>query len=152
MEIQVDSIESPKKPTHGFKKGKSGNPGGKPLGALGHKNRLLRGFCRDNALEVMEIVLQKAREGDMQACKLIVERALPPCKDSYIEVRIPVMNTLKDVDHATDIIIEDVAVSNLTPSEGQSFMTFIEGKRKVMETVELENRVAELEKIGREND
>ena len=56
-----------------FKKGESGNPAGRPPGS---SNRSLR-ILRDAAEEILPDLIERAKSGDLEAQKLILDRGIP---------------------------------------------------------------------------
>lgn len=76
-----------------FKKGKSGNPRRKPKGAK-HKASLLAEKLFENDIEmVCNQVISQAREGNLQAAKIILDRLLPPRKDRFINIKSYISRT-----------------------------------------------------------
>ena len=67
-----------------FKKGLSGNKRGRPKGAK-NKSNLLKEVIQSNAQNLMltnierivDVVCEKAREGDLTAAKMIMDRVVP---------------------------------------------------------------------------
>ncbi len=79
-----------------FKKGKSGNPRGKPKGAR-HKASLMAEMLFESGIEmVCEQVLSQAQEGNLQSAKIILDRLLPPKKDRPINFKLPIINNAAD--------------------------------------------------------
>ena len=58
-----------------FTKGTTGNPGGRP-----RKADELRSLLEGDAEDVARKVIDAARGGDMNACKIVIERILPPIR------------------------------------------------------------------------
>lgn len=56
-----------------FQRGQSGNPSGRPVGSVNASLKLLR----EAAEEILPLVIERARAGDADAQRLIVDRALP---------------------------------------------------------------------------
>ena len=76
-----------KKASKYVKGGKPGNPRGRPPGSK-NKKTLLQEVIRENSVELMmqslpkivEAVVAEARKGNMQAAKMILDRAIPVTK------------------------------------------------------------------------
>lgn len=62
-----------------FAAGKSGNPAGRPKGALGKSTRW-RQALEPHGDELFKVAVEHALDGDMQALKLCLERISPPVK------------------------------------------------------------------------
>lgn len=65
-----------------WKPGQSGNPGGRS-----GQTQELRARLAEGAEAVTRKVLTAAKKGDMQACRLILERLVPPIKPTAETVR-----------------------------------------------------------------
>lgn len=66
-----------------FQKGKSGNPAGRPKGRQGKATELAKKFqgaLENDAMEVIQAILNKAKDGDMTAAKMVLDRLIPPKK------------------------------------------------------------------------
>jgi hypothetical protein len=128
-----------------WSKGQSGNPAGKPKGARHRLTLLAETLMEDEAREVVRAVLDKARGGDMIAARLVLERIAPPRKGRPVAFDLPPVATVTDVLAALDAVVLAVATGELTPDEAGSVAALLEMKRKAIETVEIERRIAALE-------
>ena len=81
---------------HRFAKGQSGNPAGRPEGARHPITILAERMLQDDAGEVVAAVVTAAKAGDMGAAKLVLERILPPRKDSLIRFDLPAVKSAGD--------------------------------------------------------
>lgn len=87
-----------------------------------------------------------ALEGDTTALRLCLERIAPPRRDAPLTFDLPRMETALDAAKAAGTVLEAVALGDLTPTEGAHVMALVETYRRTLETVEIEIRIAELEK------
>ena len=72
-----------------LKKANQAIPRGKPKGAR-HKASLMAEMLFENEIEtVCHHVINQAKEGNMQAAKIILDRLLPPRKDRPINFKLP---------------------------------------------------------------
>jgi hypothetical protein len=122
----------------------AGNPG-RPRGAR-HRSTLAAQALLDGELEALtRRAVDQALTGDVQALRLCLDRALPALKESPVVVDIPRIRSAADALEAVSVVVEAVAAGDLTPGQGQSVMAVLEGARRVIETVDLEQRIAALE-------
>src|ERR1700730_10926676 len=61
---------------HQFQKGQSGNPAGKPKGARHKATLMAERLMQDDVGEIVRAVVTAARNGDMMAAKIILDRSL----------------------------------------------------------------------------
>ncbi len=62
-----------------FQKGQSGNPSGRPKGALGMAGRL-RAAIQGDAEQIIQSLITQAKGGDTAAAKLLLDRVCPALK------------------------------------------------------------------------
>lgn len=128
-----------------WQKGQSGNPAGKPRGARNRATLMVLALMEDNAKEITQAVVDAARSGDLSAARLVLERLAPPLRERPISIDLPDTSTVKGVNQAQQAIIEAVGMGELLPGEGIVLAGLVDARRKALETLELEQRVAALE-------
>jgi len=129
-----------------FTTGQSGNPQGRPKGAL-NKATLATQALLDGEAEVLtRKAVELAKEGHPVALRLCLERLLPPRKDRPINFSLPRITGAAELPKALGAILEAVARGEITPGEGQALTAMVEAFRKGLETTDLEARVTALEK------
>ena len=128
-----------------FKPGQSGNPKGCRTGSRHKATLLAQALLDGEAEELTRKVIEKAKDGDMAALRVCLERLLPPRKDGPVKVTLPKIEGASGVQQATAVILAAVAGGKLTPSEGQALAGLVEAHRKALEIGELERRIEELE-------
>ncbi len=138
-----------KPPTNGFKPGMSGNPKGKPKGARNHTTRAVLALLEDGVLEVTKSVLEAAKQGDLAACRLVLERIIPPSKERPISIDLPSTESVLGCSNAQDAILQAVGTGDLLPGEGVALAGIVENRRRSIESVELEQRISALEGKGK---
>ena len=121
-----------------FKKGRSGNPGGRP----GHINAL-RAKLATGSGAVADVVLGAAKNGDMQACRLILERMVPAIKPISECVHFEFAG-----DNPTDqarSIMAAIAAGQIPPDQGRALIEALASVAKIAELDELSRRLEALE-------
>ncbi|MCW2286225.1 phage tail sheath gpL-like [Rhodoblastus acidophilus] len=132
-----------------FKKGQSGNPKGKPKGARHKVTILAEKLMEDEAEAVIRAVVDKAKEGDMTAARIVVDRIAPVRKGRPIQLKLPKVETADDVAAAMAAIISAMADGAITPEEATAAASVLEARRRAIETQEFERRLAALEEQGK---
>jgi hypothetical protein len=100
-----------------FKKGQSGNPKGKPKGALNKTAMPAQQLLEADAQEITRKVIELAKQGNPMALKLCLERILPPRTERPIALKLPEVNVASDVPRALNAILASVSRGAITPSE-----------------------------------
>jgi len=86
--------------------------------------------------------------GDTTALRLCMERIAPAAKSRPIKINMPVVATTADVLKAQGVAIQAMADGAITPDEAATIAGVLDAKRRAIETVELEKRIAALETRG----
>ena len=102
MTVEPQPTDRPKRkaPKSAWKRGCSGNPAGRPKGSLNKSTisarRLAQAYLNAAVEPVFQKLVEKAKEGDVQAIRLVVERILPVIK---------AFEEPKRVEHEVEIIL-----------------------------------------------
>jgi hypothetical protein len=100
----------------------------------------------DGEVEAMvRMVIEKAKQGDMVALRLCLDRILPPRRDRPVHFSIPALNSADDASKVMGAITTAVASGELTPAEAAELSRVIEAYVKALETSEIERRLKILE-------
>jgi hypothetical protein len=102
-------------------------------------------MAESDAVDLLDHVLGKAKQGDMQAATLVLQRIWPPRRGRPLRFDLPALNTTADLPRAVAAIVNAVSDGTLSPDEAQSIAAVLEQHRRAIETVELEQRIAALE-------
>jgi hypothetical protein len=129
-------------------KGQSGNPAGRPVGSPNCSHAMLRELLAENAEAVLMTVIEAAKERDMVAAKLIVDRVLPKrlCRplDGLV---LPPINSVADACKAMEAITNAVLAGVLSAEEGANLSAIVETYRRTIEVAEVVARVERLERM-----
>ena len=128
-----------------FKAGQSGNPAGRPKGALNHTTRAALSLMDGEAEEITRKVIDAAKSGDMTAIRLILDRIVPPRKSNPIHINLPDIADITSINQAHNIILGAVAKGELLPDEGQIISGLVLSHGKILNTLQFEERIAALE-------
>jgi hypothetical protein len=119
----------------GFKKGTSGNPSGRPKGALNRTTLACQELLDGEAEALTRKAVKMALQGDIMALRLCLERIVPPRKEQPINVKLPKIKKDADRPIFTAALLEAVANGELTVSEAQSLQTFAKENWKIFDSV-----------------
>jgi len=129
-----------------WKKGQSGNPAGKKPGTRHRATLAIEKLLDGEGEELTRKAIELAKDGDLTAIKLCLERICPPRKSRPIAIDLPDVKTSLGVSQAQSAVVQAVGEGELTPDEGQVLANILESRRKSIETEDHERRLDELEK------
>lgn len=143
--MPADSLEKRERGPDGlFRKGRSGNPAGRPRGSRNRTTQakiLLEGEAEALTRKAVELALA----GDTKALKLCLERILPRRKSRAVAFDLPPIERAEDLGKAIGSVLEEAASGRLFLDEAAALIGMMETKRRVLETVDLEKRLQALE-------
>jgi hypothetical protein len=137
--------EKRKAPPHAWQKGQSGNPAGKKLGSRNRATLAVLALMEGGAKEITVAVIDAAKAGDLTAARMILDRLAPPAKERPVSLELPGTATAEGISAAQQAILHAVAAGELLPGEAATLSGIVETRRRALETLELEVRVARLE-------
>ena len=138
---------NPKKlPSTAWRRGQSGNPAGKPRGTRNHASLMIEAILESGACEVTKAVIEAAKAGDTAAARLVLERLLSPVRERPIRLDLPAIDSMVGVAEAQQVVLAAVAAGDLTPGEGDTVAGILDARRRAIETIVLEERIALLER------
>ena len=129
-----------------FKKGQSGNPKGKPKGARHRASLMAEMLFESEIEEVCHCVIEQAKEGNMQAARIILDRLLPPKKDRPINFKLPMISNAADALEASRLICHAVGNGEITPLEVESLSKIVKIQAKNIDLFNFGNRIEAIEK------
>ena len=97
--------------------------------------------------KILRKVMEAATAGDARSSEIILSRIWPVRKGGRpISVALPAIDTAADIVKALGVIAGAVGEGEITAEEGAALASVLETKRRAVETAELEQRIAALEK------
>ena len=129
----------------GWKPGQSGNPNGRPKGSRNRVTLVALAAMEEGADAIARKVVDLAKEGDISAARLVIERLVPVAKERPIFLALPDTGSAKGVAEAQAAILQAVAAGDILLGEAATLAGIVEARRKAVETLELETRISALE-------
>ncbi|ANH11621.1 TPA: DUF5681 domain-containing protein [Legionella pneumophila] len=129
-----------------FKKGQSGNPGGKKPGTLNKRTRLAT-LLEPYAEGLINKTVELAMDGDVNALRLCIERLIPKVTGQQIQIDLQGL----DIERSTTLpiigkkIIDATAKGALSVQDGNQFMHLINTQKEFLAQEELAKRLDEIE-------
>lgn len=82
----------------------------------------------------------------VSAAKILADKMIPNAKSRPVRLDLPDLNKPEDLLSAVTAIVKAMAAGSVTPDEAAVIAGVLELKRRAVETVEIERRLAELER------
>jgi len=128
-------------PTPKFKKGQSGNPNGRPPGKT--PGAQIRKAIVERKDDILAAVIDAAVNGDMQACKMLLDRITPTLKPQATPVNIPTGATLPETGGN---VVDATLNGSIAPDVGAMLIRALAEQGKLIELQELTERLQRIEK------
>jgi Family of unknown function (DUF5681) len=128
-----------------FAKGQSGNSAGRPKGARNRTTLAVERLLEGEAGAIARKAVELAKNGDTVALRLVLERVAPIRRGKPVYFSLPTIQSAGDVSEALSAILAATAEGIVTPEEAATIAGILETKRKALETLEIEMRLAALE-------
>jgi Family of unknown function (DUF5681) len=131
-------------------RGKPFQPGntfgrGRPPGSRNKVASALQQTLEEHAETLTKKCAHLALQGNTTAMRLCMERLLPARRQRVLEFKLPAIKTMANLASASETVVRGVTRGLLTPGEGQAFTVMLDGRRRMIETQELEVRLRALE-------
>ena len=133
----------------GWKKGETGNSNGRPVGS--GKAQIVRHIISDvfgSEDGAIKVVAELAKEGDLQACSLLLSKTIPPLRSSHEAVALVDADALgaMTASQRAALINEAAITGRLPPDVALLLLDGVEREHRILETTELFERFEALEK------
>src|SRR5207253_1263573 len=96
--MEADSVQKPDRGR--WRKGKSGNISGRPIGARNRTTLAAEALLLGEAERLTHVCIKRALNGDGLALRLCLERIIPVRKDRLVYVELPTLKTTNDLQAA----------------------------------------------------
>jgi len=130
-----------------FSKGKSGNPDGRPKGSRNKITLAIESLLDNEGEALTQKAIDLAKEGDLQALRICLDRLVPPRKDRPVSFELPSITCAGDAAKASAALVAAVSIGQITPSEAVELGRLLESYVKTLEATDLEERLKKLEKV-----
>lgn len=124
-----------------FQKGQSGNPKGRtPAHITAAK---VRKSLAEDLPDILNKLIELAKDGDIQAAKLILDRVCPAIKPQALPINLPVIDSLAEQGNE---IIKATLSGKIPPDIGSQLITALSNQGKLIELQELTERLDRIER------
>jgi hypothetical protein len=128
-----------------FKPGHSGNPKGRPKGALGRYSVLREALC-DDLPDLFDVTKAYAMSGDMRAMKLLLERVAPVTRPDETAVCIPGLEKAVSFSDQVSVITRAIANGMIAPQVGNQLLVTLTDAYRAAQSDGLASRIADVER------
>lgn len=133
------------KQSHLFKSGQSGNPSGRPKGALNKSTLACRELLGGEVEGVTRKLIESALEGNLPAIKLVLDRLAPPPRQANIEaVKLPKLRCSADLPIFFDRLNDLLEQGELSLDELNSYLAMADKFSKSYGLVQLEKQLDDI--------
>jgi hypothetical protein len=109
-----------------FLPGQSGNPAGRPAGALNKTTLAFQAAFEAEAEGAVKNVVERSKNGHPTAMRLCMERAVPAGRHRRLAFRLPRIRTPADAEAAIDVVMDGFAEGGLTLEEVSALLNLVE--------------------------
>jgi Family of unknown function (DUF5681) len=124
-----------------FEKGQSGNPAGRPPGSRNKATILAESMFQGEAEAIIRLAIDKAKQGDMTAIRLCLERVFPRLRDRATLFDLPPINGAPEALAAMTTIVAGVRGGDLTAAEGSDLSKLVDHYLRALEAKDFEHRL-----------
>ncbi len=114
-----------------FKAGESGNPNGRPKGAISKRTQLAK-LLEPRAEELIAKLIDLALNGDANALRLCIERLIPRATRTTVYTELPVLDSNKSTSSFEAIggVLNGVLEGEISPDDGKKLIDMIEDHQR----------------------
>src|ERR1700741_836181 len=128
-----------------FARGQSGNPRGRPRGAMNRSSRAAQLLLDGEATALSRKAVELALAGDPTALRLCLDRTVAAPRDRSVELALPPINSAADILGAIKVVADAVGRGGITPGEGFALSQMIESFLRAIDASDFDSRLRQLE-------
>jgi hypothetical protein len=128
-----------------FQPGQSGNPAGRPPGARNKATLIAEMLLQGEAEELTRKVIDRAKEGDVEALRMCLDRLAPRSRQRTVAFELPPLKTAADAASGISVIAAGIAAGEITPHEGGELVRVVDAFLRTYEATILEERLKRFE-------
>src|SRR5260370_1086209 len=117
---------------------------GRPRGSRNRKTEQAQKLFEANSPAIMALAINQCRE-DPQTLRMLARHIVPRQRDLPVKIGRMPMNTLEDLDRASEVTIKKATSGKISLSEALDISTLIEGRCSVLVARDLERRLSAVE-------
>lgn len=123
---------------------RSPNPAGRPKGIVDKRQKLTQAMLSD-ANEIVEVVIAKAKEGDLQAAAIVLGRVMPTLAAQAEKVQFD-LDPSAPLAQQVEQVLAATAAGEIAPDNAKRIIETIGALGAIRQMDELEQRLTALEK------
>lgn len=127
-----------------FAKGNPGGPGRPPKASMATVAALDE-LGVEAARELMGVVMEQARAGNLKAIEMVLARIWPARRGRPVQIDARPVRACADLMSAHGAVVDAVLAGDVSAAEGAQVSAVLETQRRIVSDVELERLIAELE-------
>ena len=117
---------------------------GRPPGRRNKAMLLLEEIMEGEAPAAGRKFMELVGKGVMPAIKMYMDRMYPLQRDRPVQLPLPTIVTADDLRAAHAVVVNEMALGNITPTEAERVTNVLEFRRKSIETEDLARDLAEV--------
>lgn len=124
-------------------KGVSGNPAGRPKGS-GLAGELRKAIAVE-AGDILAALIERAKAGDVQAARALLDRIVPSLKPESAPVHVPGLADAGSLAERAESVLQAVGAGDVPPDVAAALVAAVGALARIHELDEIERRIAALE-------